>query len=274
MPPALSRSLSLYYSDVGHAGTPKSDDNECSLIRQWQTSRDPAARDKLLKRHLRFVVKMAHKRTRDPQKLEDLIAAGNLGLVKALDHYDLTRRPAVRFLTYAGSWINKEMLDNDYTMSNLLHVPTHRQKARRKKARQLREEIQRLGPSVDDGELLKFSGPEAPTVSLDVIRSGGDERGASDGITLREIAQISGGTAEILDTDQILRYVIAKLPIREQTVLNLYYGVKDEPRTFVQIGNLLGMCPERIRQLKVAGVWLLRAMLATRHDVISVSDAY
>ena len=64
---------------------------------------------------------MARKRSRDPERLQDLIAAGNIGLLTAVDKYDLTRRPAPRFLTYAGGWIQKEISDEDYatTMATL-----------------------------------------------------------------------------------------------------------------------------------------------------------
>src|SRR5258708_7954830 len=132
MTPAINHSLARYYVEVGRTNPINDAEEERKLIQRWQKNKDQTAREILVKSNLRFVVKMARKRTRNPEKLEDLIAAGNIGLLEAIDRYDLGRRPMPRLLTYAGSWINKEMLDNDYATSSVVHIPTHRQKAQRK----------------------------------------------------------------------------------------------------------------------------------------------
>ena len=280
---ALNRSTTLYYAEVGHTHPVNNLAEEQRLIALWQNNQDTKARDALLQGHLRFVVKMARNRSRDPEKLEDLIAAGNLGLVKALDRYDLNRRPAVRFLTYAGAWINKEMLDNDYA-SSLVHVPTHRQKAQRKKAKQFQKALQKHGP--DSRKMLKMNPglPEGTTVCLDDLREGIEmsrNRNAQDKncgkpswLTDNDVATMSAILPENASTDGVLRHAIDKLPVREQTVLNLYYGVKDDPRNLVQIAALLEMSPERIRQIKIAGVKQLRSILADHHNMTAACDAY
>ena len=50
-------------------------------------------------------------------------------------------------------------------------------------------------------------------------------------------------------------------------------GVKDEPRNLVQIANILGMSPERVRQIKVSGVKQLRSSLEAR-AIYTPTDAY
>ena len=273
MTQALNRSITLYYAEVGRTNPVSDPDEERRLIARWQKNKDPVARDTLLKGHLRFVVKMARKRTRDPQKLEDLIAAGNLGLVKALDRYDLYRRPPVRFLTYAGSWINKEMLDNDYATSTLVHVPTHRQKTQRKKARQFQQAVQEHGPSSGKANRLDPGTPEGLTVSLDVLREEPNSRRFTC-VSDNDLVMMSDTPREAVGADLILRRAIDRLPPREQTVLNLYYGIKDDSRNLVQIAALLEMSPERVRQIKISGVKQLKDILASRHAVTASSDAY
>ena len=282
---ALNRSVTLYYSEVGHTHPVNNLAEEQRLIALWQKNRDPKARDALLEGHLRFVVKMARNRSRDPEKLEDLIAAGNLGLVKALNRYDLNRRPAVRFLTYAGAWINKEMLDNDYS-SSLVHVPTHRQKAQRKNAKRFQHALQKHGPNSRKLKSMNPGLPEGTTVGLDDLREGiercGSQKGPKDRnacgkpswLTDNDVATMSTTLPENASADGVMRRAIAELPVREQTVLNLYYGVKDDPRNLVQIAALLEMSPERIRQIKIAGVKQLRSILADRHDMTAACDAY
>ncbi len=280
MPQVLNRSVTLYYDEIGRT-TPVSDpDEERRLILRWQKHKDAKARDILLKGHLRFVVKLARKRTKDHDRLQDLIAAGNLGLVKALDKYDLTRRPPTRFLTYAGWWIQKEMLDNDYATSTLVHVPTHRQKAQRKKAKAFQLALQKHGPTPQTTS-LNPGYPEGMTVALDELRDVIENRRYFDEshkvpgwVSENDIALMSESMRETTDTDRVLRLAISHLPPREQTVLNLYFGVKDDPRNLVQIAALLEMSPERVRQIKIAGVKQLKDVLADRHAVTSPCDAY
>lgn len=284
MSQVLLRSVSRYYEEIGRT-TPVADpDEERRLILRWQKNKDAVARDILLKGHLRFVVTMARRRSKDPDRLQDLIAAGNLGLVKALDRYDLSRRPPVRFLTYAGSWINKEMLDNDYATSSLVHVPTHRQKAQRKKAKEFQRALQEHGPTSRKTKKLDPGLPEGVTVALDDLREVLENRRyfgdpASRGtrphwLTDNDVAQMSDSLRETVDTDKVLRRAIALLPHREQVVLNLYFGIKDDCRNLVQIAALLEMSPERVRQIKISGVKQLKDILAEKHAVTSPNDAY
>src|SRR3972149_1767438 len=130
------------------ARTPLVEDaaEEKRLIRRWQQQGDVKARDAIVQTHLRFVVKMAHKRTKDPEAVKDFIAAGNLGLLKAADKFDWARKPYIRFLTYAGWWVYEEMSNQDYTLATLVHVPAHRQKAQRRQAREFRAAVQEHGP--------------------------------------------------------------------------------------------------------------------------------
>lgn len=283
MPQSLNRSIELYYSEIGRTNPIKDINEERRLIFNWQKYKDTSARDALLQSHLRFVVTMARRRTKNPEQLEDIIASGNLGLVKALDRYDLSRRPAVRFLTYAGAWINKEMLDNDYTTSSLVRIPTHRQKAQRKQAKAFRKVLLEFGPDSTEVHNCPDSIPEGRTVDLEDIREvienrryfiRDGNRTAARNITDNDLLRMSHSMYEFTHTDQILRDTIQQLPVREQTVLNLYYGIKDEPRNLVQIAALLEISPERIRQIKISGVKLLKELLVSQHAVAAPTDAY
>lgn len=250
-----SRTSATYYAEIANAPLVEDPEMERRLLRRWQEKGDVQARDLVVSTHLRFVVKQAHKRTKDPEAVKDYIAAGNLGLLKAADKFDLKRKPPIRFLTYAGWWIYKEMSDQDYTSSTLVHVPAHRQKEQRRQAREYRAAMQESGPeavvNMDPGL------PEGVVTTLDAARNTPDVESTYDAEQIRALVRAS----------------IAQLPAREQTVLNLYYGVKDEPRNLVQIADLMGMCPERVRQIKISGVELLKNMLKNRAR-LSQDDAY
>ncbi len=257
----VAHSATLYFGDIAKTIPIVDKRKERRLISRWQRKKDLTARDTLVQSHLRFVVTLARKRSRDPDRLPDLIAAGNLGLIKAVDKYDLKRRPAPRFLTYAGWWIQKEIADEDYATSSLVHVPTHRQKAQRRRAKEFQRLLVFYGPDSPEIRKLDPGAPEGTTIAIDDLRESADDD--------------PNNTPAVYNTrcsNHLLRRIVGQLPPREQTVLNLYFGTKDDPRNLVQIAAILGMCPERVRQIKISGVHLLRDILETRairapHDV-------
>lgn len=257
-----TRISSMYYAEI--ARTPLVDDpqEEKRLLRRWQQSGDREARDAIVNTHLRFVVKMAHKRTKDPEAVKDYIASGNVGLLKAADKFEWNRRPYIRFLTYAGWWVYKEMSDQDYTTASLVHVPAHRQKTQRRQAREFRAAVQEHGPEAKSVQAMNPGLPEGIVTTIEAARHIADEPDVEPSTSYR---------AERVRT--LVRESIARLPPREQTVLNLYFGVKDDARNLVQIAAIMGMCPERVRQIKINGMELLQTELKDRAGLTS-EDVY
>jgi len=199
--------------------------------------------------------------------LPDLIAAGNLGLLKALDRFDLDRQPPTRFLTYAGWWIHKEVADEDYATSSLVYVPPHRKKAQRRQARVFQRALHEHGPEARCVQAMDPGMPEGMTFSM---TTSGDL--GNPGPDFDEVDPTSAAF-DAISTSDWLRRAIAELPVREQTVLNLHFGVKDDPRSLAQIAAILDLHPERVRQIKVSGVERLRATLAL-HAITASHDAY
>jgi RNA polymerase sigma factor (sigma-70 family) len=255
-----SRSTALYLNEISQTETIDSEE-ERILIYRWQRKRDTVARDALVRSHLRFVVTVARQHTRDPERLPDFIAAGNVGLLIALDRFDLAKN--MRFLTYAAWWIRKEIFDEDYSTSTVVYVPPHRQKARRKKVKAFQRALTERGPDAAEVQAIDPGEAEGTTLGLDLLREALEDRRARSGPGLSEgeLAAVSAAPNEADDQDR-LRRAIARLPSREQTVLNLYYGVKDDPRSLRQIAALLDCSSERVRQLKDDGLVALKHLLA------------
>lgn len=262
MPAGLSRSAATYYQEISRVSPVSDPQEERRLIERWQKHRDTKARDMLVQSHLRFVITVARKRSRDPERLQDLIAAGNIGLLTAADKYDLKRRPAPRFLTYAGWWVQKEIAEADYATTTVVHVPTHRQKAQRKAAKLYQKAVQTHGPEAKQLKKMDPGNPEGLSVSIDSVQETVEQEGTDE-----------PNTVDVSNANRVLRLAISKLPVREQTVLNLYFGIKDEPRNFAQIANILEMCPERVRQIKLNGVNLLKTELSS-HPTLVPDDIY
>jgi RNA polymerase primary sigma factor len=257
-----SRISSMYYAEIARSPLVENAQEERRLLRRWQQQKDVAARDAIIKTHLRFVVGMAHKRTKDPEAVKDYIASGNVGLLKAADKFDCNRRPYIRFLTYAGWWVYKEMSDQDYTTSTLVHVPAHRQKTQRRQAREFRAATQEHGPEDANVQAMNPGLPEGVVTTMEAARHIASEP---------EAEPASSYSAD--RTRMLIRESIARLPPREQTVLNLYFGIKDEARNLVQIANIMCVSAELVRQIKINGMTLLQTDLKERVGLTS-KDVY
>jgi len=280
-----ARSTTLYYEDVGKNAVIAGAEEEADLIVRWRKKRDIKARDRLISGHLRYVVKIARQYTRDAERLPDLIAAGNIGLMIALERYDLERLPKkaqeytpgvpkkqVRFIVYATWWIRESIRQEEYGQL-LAHVPVHRQKAFRRK---MKEALTSGGPMPE---------PDAVQVSLSsFMRRGGDrDITDDDGDRLTRYAMVAGSSEieEVLSEgapDEKAEYGSIRLLVqrsmdcltpREQTVLNCYYGLRDEARTLPQIASLLGLSDERVRQIKIQAMERIKETLRPAVQALS-----
>jgi RNA polymerase sigma factor (sigma-70 family) len=239
-----------YYARIGGARSVTDPEEERVLIRLWQRHWDARARDIVVQSHLRFVVRQAHRKTSDRSALQDYIAAGNLGLLKAIQpgHFNTERVPYIRFLTYAGTWVYKEMMDQDYASSSTVHIPTHKQKEQRKLAH-----AQRVAATVHGPRSEAATSVECVTYPVVRIEDVCDE----DLCAGVEIA----GDYHAKQLSDLLEAALSQLPTREATIIRLHYGVRDEPRSLEQIGKIMSMTPERVRQIKVGALKLVRAHL-------------
>lgn len=241
-----------YYAQIGNTRSVTDPEEERVLIRLWQRHQDTRARDVVVQSHLRFVVRQAHRKTNDRNALQDYIAAGNLGLLKAIQpgYFNTERVPYIRFLTYAGSWIFKEMMDHDYESNSMVHIPRHKQKDQRRKAH-----AQRIAATVHGPRSEAVTSVECITYPVIRIEDVCDEELCAD----VEIAN-DYHAKQIAD---LLEAALSQLPTREATIIRLHYGVRDEPRSLEQIGKIMAMTPERVRQIKVGALRLVRAYLET-----------
>ncbi len=207
---------------------------KCSAPRNYRP------RDKLIEGALRFVIKVAKDYARqarghnyESDVLKALISAGNLGLLVAVDRFDL--RMGTRFLTYAAWWIRekiREELDN----MGLVHVPAYRQKALRLR--------RRMGETIEqDAAYVIIEGSAAIDTHY------------SDDQLERNLVNTYGATV-IHDA-----LVALEFPTRDRYIIVAYYGVKEEPKNLRQISNRVDLSSERVRQIKQSALSRLKAYL-------------
>src|SRR5450432_1878727 len=136
-----------HYITAAHGYPELSREQEQALTARWLTERDEAAREELIRAHLRYVVSIAFKYHRYGLPLAELVAEGNFGLVHALQKYDPSR--GTRFVTYASYWIRAYILN--YVIHSWSMVGGGSGVLRSKLFFKLRRERARIANSIGEG---------------------------------------------------------------------------------------------------------------------------
>lgn len=116
-------SLSHYVSELKKIPLLTSDE-EFTLAHQWKENNDTAAMDKIIRSHLRLVVKIASGYSGYGLSMPDLVSEGNIGIMQALKHFD----PSIgyRFSTYASWWIRAKMQEFIYNSWSIVKLAMNR----------------------------------------------------------------------------------------------------------------------------------------------------
>ncbi|MGH7507388.1 MAG: sigma-70 family RNA polymerase sigma factor [Longimicrobiales bacterium] len=236
---------------------------------------DEAARDALLAKHLPLVHHVARQvlRTLSVQvELDDLVSAGSVGLINAVESFDPSR--GLAFSTYAAPRIRGAILDD---LRKNDHVP----RSIRRKQRQIaaaqqalsgtldrkpddRETADRLGVDVETFWRWRADTEEAVQVSLDQPISTGNGRTALP-VELLEGgsgAEIESRVNHVQEVD-VLKREILNLKERERVVLSLYYF---EELKLHQIAEVLGLTESRVSQIRSKALLTLRGRMAVLRD--------
>ncbi len=233
-----------------------------------QRARDgcPLAAERLVTANLRFVISYVKRYQGQGLDLADLVAIGNEGLFRAVGKFDPDR--GVKFISYAVWWIRQAVLKALVEQTTTVRVPSHRHTARMRLARVRRLLTGELGRAPTEDELacaLDVTLSEVRQtlqcitrdISLDTPPRPGDDHAPS--LTERLRTDDPDAPSEIeAYTDRGLRHRFVQrlfaeyLTPREARVLTLYFGLDEasDPLTLEQIGRVLGVTRERVRQLR------------------------
>jgi len=223
------------------------------------------ARDRIVESCLRFVVKLAHRYSNNLNTLKDLVAAGNEGLLLALDRYDPKHSSGTRFLSYATSYILL-YIRTELHNSELVTMPLWRQKAIRK-VRQARSRVETSNGDTPDAAAI-CSEMDISPVQLERLQV---EKFHYTPIELSRIST-DGNEARTINSQakDFLERSLLELHPKECFVLRAYFGLVTDPMSLRRIANVLGVSSERVRQIKVTALRSLRKTLQRKKDVQSV----
>jgi RNA polymerase primary sigma factor len=228
---------------------------------------DQEALDTLVRSNLRFVVSVAKKYQNQGVSLSDLINEGNLGLIRAAHKFDETK--GIKFISYAVWWIRQAILQALAEQSRIVRVPLNRAGTLHrigKRASALLQELGREptheeiaeGMDITEEEVAKTMSISQTHLSLDAPMTPGEDNKLLDYLPDTLNPTPDEQTLEKALTDAV-QESLSQLKEREAKILRLYFGLGDsEPMTLEEIGAVLGITRERVRQIKEKALSRLR----------------
>jgi RNA polymerase primary sigma factor len=234
---------------------------------------DHGGLEKLVRSNLRFVVSVAKKYQNQGVSLADLINEGNLGLIRAAHKFDETR--GIKFISYAVWWVRQAILQALAEQSRIVRVPLNRAGTLHRIGRRSSALLQELGrqPTVDEiaegmdiskEEVAKTMSISQPHLSLDAPLSPGEDNRLMDYLPDTQNPGPDENTFERALCESIHK-VLKELKEREARILRLYFGLDDqEAMTLEEIGGLMGITRERVRQIKEKALARLRHVSRAR----------
>lgn len=208
----------------------------------------------LLEGNLRFVITVAKQYQGQGVDFSDLVAEGNIGLMKAINSFDWTKN--LRFISYAVWWIRQSILQSLNEHSRTIRIPVNViQDLYKEKKR-----TDKTGERIDD----RFANLPS-TINLQTQIN-------EDGDTLIDLIvnKDSDMPDEVFNNGEQLKdglfSIMNILDERERQIIEDYYGISGTPRTLEDIGSDFSLTKERVRQIKEKALRKLRNESVTLFD--------
>jgi len=235
---------------------------------------DREARQKMIEANLRLVVKIARKHITPGISMLDLIEEGNLGLIRAVEKFDLSKN--CRFSTYATWWIKQSIERAILNYSRIVRLPVHVSARIRKVSKVMHDYIEREGREPTEEELhLATDIPLSfirnlmfvvtRTDSLDSLLDEEDNATMEDFLPDPSVDE----PLSVLEQTKRIEYIASWLDTLrddEKRVIILRYGLDGaEPQTLESIGKLFGVTRERIRQIELKSIRKLQKVVKRKN---------
>ena len=226
-----------------------------------------AARDHLIKANTRLVVSVAKRYVGHGIPFLDLIQEGNLGLMKAVEKYDVHR--GFRFSTYATWWIRQTITRSIADQSRTIRLPVHISDRIRQFYRANHDLEQRLGRTPTSRELAAGLGLDpkrvewvmrASWIPLSLDSPVGEDEDSELGMFIEDtLSPTPMQSAYQSMLKEKIEEVLGTLTPREARVIRLRFGLDDgNAYTLEEVGEKFGLTRERIRQIEGKALRRLR----------------
>jgi RNA polymerase primary sigma factor len=221
---------------------------------------DKAAKKKLIAANLRFVVQTAKRYSNCGIPFIDLVSEGNLGLIRAVDSFNPHK--GYHFISYAVHWIKQSIIKAISEKSKIVRIPLNLNNS----ISHIEKSIQENGEKeINDTWLKKISNEtniaQKDILNLmDVMRSHSSlDKTINDETGQRQLKDIVSDEARMTPEESAinnslqkeLEKVLSDLTDQEAEIITLRFGLHNKkPMTLLQIGKLMGLTKERIRQIE------------------------
>ncbi|MBN2190753.1 MAG: sigma-70 family RNA polymerase sigma factor [Candidatus Aureabacteria bacterium] len=266
--------IRLYLRDIGSIPL-LSPEEEKELARKLKKG-DAEARKCLIRSNLRLVVSIAKRYENIGLPFLDLVEEGNLGLIKAVEKYDI--RKGCKLSTYASWWIKQSIMRALANQGKTIRVPVYmieKLSTVRKVIRELTQKNHK-SPSAQDiaqeldisvSKVLEIQNASTSPSSLYSIMGGED--GTDELIEIIENKQAPDPTKEVgaMLLKEEIEILLEELAPREAEILRLRFGIEDgENLTLEEIGKKYKITRERVRQIEQTAMKKLRKLLNKKKE--------
>ena len=267
----LQSELQLYLRQINEVALLTPDEEK---VLGWRiiNENDAEAKDRMIRANLRLVISICKNYSNRGMSLPDLIEEGNLGLIRAVEGFDPAQ--GARFSTYAAWWIKQSIKRTLINAVQPIHIPAYMVDliARWKDASRTLEE--ELGRPPSTHELAREM--NLPVRKLVAIRramrafnspNAAPTTESGEPLDLSDVFEDTRTTPpdEKVVCDELMQRILVLLEDideRYARVLRLRFGLEGrEPLTLKQIGVVVGLTRERVRQIEVEGLRWMQQML-------------
>ena len=265
--------MSLYLSDIQKFNL-LSKEEEYDLLRRIKEENDEQARQLLILSNLRLVISTAKKSLGNGLPLIDLISEGNIGLIKAINKFDYEK--GHRFSTYAVWWIKQSIKKAIINIGRDIRIPSYKYEQLSKVNKVMKDYMATHGemPSTSyiaqkidlkENKVVLLMNEFQDMISLNEV--------VGDNIFLEDVIGKNDDVEEkIIKEDQLLemRELLNNvLSEREKIILEYRYGLyNNKIYTLKEIGEMMGITRERVRQIEKKAITKLKEHLEEYKDIL------